>query len=86
MTASTAVSVAIADIESSVRTESGAIGRPTQLCEHSTPSVHDARDVMVLEFDKMKDAGAVYARTFGEGESSGNDLFAGFMRALPRCG
>jgi hypothetical protein len=41
---------------------------------------------MVLEFDKVKDTGAVYARTFGEGESSGNDLFAGFMRALPRCG
>jgi hypothetical protein len=33
---------------------------------------------MVLEFDNMKDAGAVYAWTFGECESSRNDLFVGF--------
>jgi hypothetical protein len=33
---------------------------------------------MVREFDKMKDASAVYARTSGERESSRNDLFVGF--------
>jgi hypothetical protein len=33
---------------------------------------------MIREFDKMKDAGAVYARTFGDREPGRYDLFVGF--------